>query len=648
MALVFDVANQIWIDDSSINSGTGNYESFLRIQASTEEEGFNTDQNGNVLDNKSSFTDSIQFGSLGTVLDSQGRECILFRLDLNEQDANSSPLIALTEMQIYISGAPATLADFNAGFTGFDSVFDLNGSLDLIEHSTGSGHDDYGFLIPVSMFTAMGVTDASYVTLYSSFTGSGGGFEEWRALTDTGGGGGGNGTALIDLVKTATVGGGTADFVGEIINYTIDVSNAGTLALHNVVVTDPFVSNLAAVDLDNDTYNDGDINEDGILDLTETWHYTATHAVTQLELDAGVPIDNIAAVTTTEGATDDDVASIDVLQKPHLDVEKTGVWVDAGDMDGYATLGEQINFTVTVLNDGNVTLHGLALTDAQLGVGGLTYQMGDINSDGELDVGETWTYTGSHTIVAADFGTIIDGTPTDYAIYHNDVTADALGPQDQPATDTDGVDVNLPFAEHCFAGRTQGFWKTHVDGKKSAWDDGYTKTTSYDGVLGFATTLTVDKFLDILNTSSLASPQQNNELALAKQTVAALLNAKDADGNQNTVGTGNESAFEINDITAAVRFVYGNGVGNTGNFNSDRDGDGLRDSEELQHVLDYYNHGEQGSPYWDAAEGQVCVPSYDNHFIVTLMGQTTNNSGGRDFLSVYDQTHGWGGDPLTA
>ena len=89
----------------------------------------------------------------------------------------------------------------------------------------------------------------------------------------------------VTLVKTATVPGGTADAAGEVIDYTINVTNDGNMTLTGVDVTDPSVSDLAAVV--SGSFNAGDVDSDGKLDLGETWQYTASHTVTQAEIDAG-------------------------------------------------------------------------------------------------------------------------------------------------------------------------------------------------------------------------------------------------------------------------------------------------------------------------------------------------------------------------
>ena len=53
-----------------------------------------------------------------------------------------------------------------------------------------------------------------------------------------------------------------------------------------MVVDDPFTTNEAPV-LIRPTFNGGDTDQDNLLDVGETWQYTASHTVTQAELDAG-------------------------------------------------------------------------------------------------------------------------------------------------------------------------------------------------------------------------------------------------------------------------------------------------------------------------------------------------------------------------
>ena len=104
----------------------------------------------------------------------------------------------------------------------------------------------------------------------------------------------------LSIVKNGTVPGGTANVVGEVVSWTIDVSNAGNAAV-GVTVTDPLAPNVAPVLVGG--FNSGDTDADNLLDVGETWHYTASHTVTQAELDTNGggdgDIDNMATAHGT-------------------------------------------------------------------------------------------------------------------------------------------------------------------------------------------------------------------------------------------------------------------------------------------------------------------------------------------------------------
>jgi len=84
---------------------------------------------------------------------------------------------------------------------------------------------------------------------------------------------------------------------------------------------------------------------------------------------------------------------------PGISISMTGNWIDTNG-NGYADAGEAIGYTITVENIGNIDLTGVTVTDAMLN--DEAYVSGDIDFDKDLDVDETWTYTGSHTITATD------------------------------------------------------------------------------------------------------------------------------------------------------------------------------------------------------------------------------------------------------
>jgi len=196
-------------------------------------------------------------------------------------------------------------------------------------------------------------------------------------------------TPSLNIIKDAVVAGGTADVVGEVIDYTIAVQNTGNQTLTGVQVSDPFISDLTLV---ADAATD-----DGELDVGETWHYTASHAVTQAEIDAGVNIVNTATADSDQTGPASDGASIPVEQKPALSIDKAIAGVTGGNGNASADVaGDVLNYTVTVFNTGNITLTGVTVEDdmTPLNITGVT-----------LAPGESQTYLTSYTLTQQDINT---------------------------------------------------------------------------------------------------------------------------------------------------------------------------------------------------------------------------------------------------
>jgi uncharacterized repeat protein (TIGR01451 family) len=257
----------------------------------------------------------------------------------------------------------------------------------------------------------------------------------------------------VTLVKTASVPGGTADTAGEVISYTIDVTNTGNMTLTSPMVSDSSASNLNPV-LDTGGFNTGDINHDNELDLGETWHYTANHTVTQADIDnrdsenvptveAGLTRDNTASVSTApaQGASDSDTASVTIAQNPADSIQKTVTDVGGDGPNGHVNAaGDVISYTIAVHNTGNMTLTGATLTDPLLqgAHGTLSAPTESLTTNGELDVGETWTYTGTYTAQQSDIdnGGVVD----DSLKITNIATADTA--QTDPKTASASVPVD--------------------------------------------------------------------------------------------------------------------------------------------------------------------------------------------------------------
>lgn len=175
----------------------------------------------------------------------------------------------------------------------------------------------------------------------------------------------------INIVKT----GPSLAHVGDIVTYTLTVTNEGNTPLSAVLVTDP--------KCDVDPIFVGGDDADNVLELEEVWTYTCTHLV--LETDAD-PLPNVATAAGTDvldkTVTDSDSHSVDILH-PAILIVKTAS-VDSG------TPGDPVTYTYEVTNtSGDTTLFDVSVDDDILG------HIGDIPV---LEPGETVVLTFDTTI----------------------------------------------------------------------------------------------------------------------------------------------------------------------------------------------------------------------------------------------------------
>ena len=170
-------------------TGTGVIDSFLRIQGSGVERGYNTDARGLQFDENKSpqFTRSLRLNDVPVVV-VDGVAYRQFLLDINQKA--SAPLLSLDELKIYL-GDRGNLKgyDFTSGkLAGLDAVYNLDAGSDhsvLMNYSLnhGSGSGDVFVLIPNSLFASSNANP--YVYLYSTFgqtAAANSGFEEWAVL----------------------------------------------------------------------------------------------------------------------------------------------------------------------------------------------------------------------------------------------------------------------------------------------------------------------------------------------------------------------------------------------------------------------------------------------------------------------------------
>ena len=257
---------------------------------------------------------------------------------------------------------------------------------------------------------------------------------------------------------------------GELVSFTITVTNTGNQTLGAPTLVDTLT------DVDGGTltltnlpvFDDGDANNDGALDVGETWTYLASYALDQEALDAG-GIENTVTATANDpdgtpvvdvsdddaGATDGDEDSdptndptvVELSADPALVVEKRA---DISALNDPAVVGDIVTFTITLDNTGNQTLTSPVLTDTLLDSNGDALTLtnaptlvaaSDANADGALDVDEVWEYTASFALdqQAIDAG----GLTNSVAVVAQDPDGnDVTDVSDDDAGATDGSDTD--------------------------------------------------------------------------------------------------------------------------------------------------------------------------------------------------------------
>jgi uncharacterized repeat protein (TIGR01451 family) len=142
----------------------------------------------------------------------------------------------------------------------------------------------------------------------------------------------------------------------------------------------------------------GDTNGNGLLDLSETWNYTTTAtALAGQQTNTGTVTgqDPNQQGTTVNSANPanyfGDAPAVSIVE-----------FVNGQDADSptgpHVQVGSTVTFTYVITNTGNVALANVVVTDDKLGT--ITSFTGDTNSNGLLDLTETWTYTKTTTALA--------------------------------------------------------------------------------------------------------------------------------------------------------------------------------------------------------------------------------------------------------
>ena len=212
--------------------------------------------------------------------------------------------------------------------------------------------------------------------------------------------------------KNGTIGDGKAE-KGDIIHYTIKITNKGSKKIENLIVEDELLGWIG------DTAKKVTIEYNGIETIE------GSYEVKQEDIDAQKPVknmvvgiyDNEEKTSETENPVVDKTEGVEVNKTSNL------VKAEGNKVAGKAEVNDTIEYAVIVKNTGNVTLKEVTINDEKLGIK-------DRKESVTLAPGaDTTIQLGSYTVTQAD----VNGQKTIY----NTVTANG----------TDGTDPGTPVVD---------------------------------------------------------------------------------------------------------------------------------------------------------------------------------------------------------
>ncbi|SFO79961.1 conserved repeat domain-containing protein/gliding motility-associated C-terminal domain-containing protein, partial [Algoriphagus ornithinivorans] len=200
----------------------------------------------------------------------------------------------------------------------------------------------------------------------------------------------------ISIVKTSDV--SSVSTVGQVITYTLTVTNTGNVTLTNIVVNDPLTGFTETIPS---------------LNSNQSVTFQTSYTVTAADLNKG-SIVNVATATTSfneQPVTAEDDAIVTVDQNPSISIVKTS------DVSSVSTIGQVITYTLTVTNTGNVTLTNIVVNDP---LTGFTETIPSLNAN------QSVTFQTSYTVTAADLnnGSIVNVATASSNFNEQPVTAE--------------------------------------------------------------------------------------------------------------------------------------------------------------------------------------------------------------------------------
>ena len=222
-------------------------------------------------------------------------------------------------------------------------------------------------------------------------------------------------TPSYTMTKTADVASVNAD--GDVIGYTITLTNTGNVTLTGIVVNDALLG--------------GAVAGSATVAVGASEDYTGSYSTTQADIDnnggGDGDIDNTATSDSDQLAQQSASETVAIIQSPSYTMTKTA------DVASVNADGDVIGYTITLTNTGNVTLTGIVVNDALLG--------GAVAGSASIAVGASEDYTGSYSTTQAD----IDNNGGGDGDIDNTATSDSDQLAQQSASETVAIIQTLSY-----------------------------------------------------------------------------------------------------------------------------------------------------------------------------------------------------------
>ncbi|MCE5196342.1 MAG: DUF3494 domain-containing protein [Negativicutes bacterium] len=165
------------------------------------------------------------------------------------------------------------------------------------------------------------------------------------------------------------------------VTYTYTVTNPGSVELSGVIVSDDKINTVKLIS--------GDLNSDHILQVSETWIYSATAVL------SATTTNTVTAKGTGNGLQAIDLAYATVIVTPEETEPANPPLINVVKTASPQALlygPGPVTYTYQITNPGLVALSNVSISDDKIQM--IYYDSGDLNADGLLQTDETWTYSG--------------------------------------------------------------------------------------------------------------------------------------------------------------------------------------------------------------------------------------------------------------